>query len=68
MCIVMKDFSYITNSHPAYIENLYADYVKNPETVDPDIRKFFEGFDFAVNSGSVNANGSNGTSIPETGE
>ncbi|MGI8580654.1 MAG: 2-oxoglutarate dehydrogenase E1 component [Chitinophagaceae bacterium] len=63
----MKDFSYITNSHPAYIENLYADYVKNPETVDPDIRKFFEGFDFAVNSGRANANGSNGTSIPKTG-
>src|SRR5215207_9737550 len=39
----MKDFSYITNSHPAYIENLYADFVKNP-----DIRKFFEGFDFAL--------------------
>jgi 2-oxoglutarate dehydrogenase E1 component len=44
----MKDFSYITNSHPAYIENLYADFVKNPEAVDPDIRKFFEGFDFAL--------------------
>ncbi len=44
----MKDFSFITNSHPAYIENIYADFVKNPETVDPDLRKFFEGFDFAL--------------------
>ena len=48
----MKDFSYITNSHPAYIENLYADFVKNPESVDPDIRKFFEGFDFALSQGN----------------
>jgi 2-oxoglutarate dehydrogenase E1 component len=44
----MKDFSYITNSHPAYIENLYNDYVANPESVDQEMRKFFEGFDFAV--------------------
>jgi 2-oxoglutarate dehydrogenase E1 component len=48
----MKDFSYITNSHPAYIENLYADFAKNPESVDPDIRKFFEGFDFALSQGN----------------
>ena len=46
----MKDFSYITSSHPAYIENLYFDFKKNPESVDLDLRKFFEGFDFAVSS------------------
>lgn len=44
----MKDFSYITNSHPAYIENLYNDFIANPASVDPEMRKFFEGFDFAV--------------------
>ncbi len=51
----MKDFSYITNSHPAYIENLYTDFVKNPESVDPDLRKFFEGFDFALSNGNGKA-------------
>ena len=45
----MKDFSYITNSHPAYIESLYKDFVQNPESVDQEYRKFFEGFDFAIN-------------------
>lgn len=56
----MKDFSFITSSHPAYIENLYNDFVKNPESVDTDLRKFFEGFDFAVS----NANGKkNGTPV-----
>ena len=63
----MKDFSYITNQHPGYIENLYNDFKKDPETVDADIRKFFEGFDFAVNSGISNANGSNGATLTETG-
>src|SRR5689334_7652521 len=53
----MKDFSYITNSSPAFIENLYQDYVKNPQSVDPDLRKFFEGFDFAVSNGLGKTNG-----------
>ena len=44
----MKDFSYITNSSPAYIESLYQDFVKDPGSIDPEYRKFFEGFDFAV--------------------
>ena len=47
----MKDFQYITNAHPSYIENLYSDFVKNPEAVDADLKKFFEGFDFAVANG-----------------
>jgi 2-oxoglutarate dehydrogenase E1 component len=53
----MKDFSYITNASPEFIENLYQDYVKNPETVDPEYRKFFEGFDFAVSTIHPNGNG-----------
>lgn len=56
----MKDFSFITNSHPSYIEGLYQDYVKNPDTVDPEFRKFFEGFDFAVTQGKA-SNGVNGS-------
>ena len=66
----MKDFSYITNSHPAFIENLYHDYITNPESVDPDMKKFFEGFDFAVSSasngntnGNDSANGNGSTKI-----
>lgn len=47
----MKDFSYITSSHPAYLEGLYNDFIKDPASVDPDLKKFFEGFDFAVTTG-----------------
>jgi len=46
----MKDFTYITSSHPSYIEQLYKDFSESPENIDPDLRKFFEGFDFAMNS------------------
>lgn len=55
----MKDFSYVMGSHPSYIESLYSDYVKNPETVDAEWKKFFEGFDFAISNG-------NGKTAPAT--
>jgi len=56
----MKDFSYITNSSPAFIESLYQDFVKDPSQVDPELRKFFEGFDFAISNTRPGTNG-NGT-------
>ncbi len=53
----MKDFSYITSSHPQFIESLYQEFVSNPESIDPEMRKFFEGFDFAISAGKVSSNG-----------
>ncbi len=50
----MKDFQYITNAHPQYIESLYSDFLKDPSSVDPEMKKFFEGFDFAVSTGAAN--------------
>jgi 2-oxoglutarate dehydrogenase E1 component len=47
----MKDFSYITSASPAFIESLYQDFVRDPASVDPEYRKFFEGFDFAISHG-----------------
>jgi 2-oxoglutarate dehydrogenase E1 component len=71
----MKDFQYITNSSPAYIENLYNDFLKDPKSVDQEIRSFFEGFDFAIsnnNGGSVtvatpvaNGNGNGAAALPK---
>ncbi len=54
----MKDFSYVTGPSSEYIESLYRDFVADPATVDPEWKKFFEGFDFA----SGQANGSDATS------
>ena len=63
----MKDFQYITNSHPAYIESLYNEFVKDPATVDTEMRKFFEGFDFAVSNGvSSNLAGTSSSAAPVT--
>jgi 2-oxoglutarate dehydrogenase E1 component len=37
----MKDFSFVTNSHPGFVEELYKDFVNNPTSVDPELKKFF---------------------------
>ena len=55
----MEDFSFVTNAHPAYIESLYNDYLSNPHQVDPEYKKFFEGFDFAISKGQ----GVNGAAV-----
>ena len=47
----MRDIQFITSQHPSYIENIYNDFVKDPSSIDPDLKKFFEGFDFAVSTG-----------------
>jgi 2-oxoglutarate dehydrogenase E1 component len=57
----MKDFSYITNSSPVFIENLYNDFLKDPSSVDPELKKFFEGFDFAVNNQATNGHAKTAT-------
>ena len=62
----MKDFSFITSSHPAFIENLYQDFVKNPDSVDEELKKFFEGFDFAVSNHASNGNGTVTAVAPAT--
>ncbi len=56
----MKDFSYVMSSHPSYVDSLYDDYTKNPEAVDPEWKKFFEGVDFASKK---NGNGSSAVTL-----
>ena len=62
----MKDFSYITNSHPAYIEGLYQQFLTDANSIDPDLKKFFDGFDFAVQNNMPLVTTSSSSSIPAT--
>lgn len=43
----MDKFSYFSNAETQYIENLYQQYLNNPESVDISWRRFFEGFEFS---------------------
>lgn len=65
---LMKDFSYITNSSPAYIESLYKEFLDNPGGIDPEMKKFFEGFDFAISHASINGKPSEVTEVKETSD
>jgi 2-oxoglutarate dehydrogenase E1 component len=48
----MKDYSYVFNAHPAYIESMYKNYKQDPRSVDEGWRIFFDGFDFNLNGNS----------------
>ena len=55
----MKDYSYVYNAHPSYIEQMYKEYKKDPEAADAGWRTFFEGFEFAgFDEGSAAGDGS----------
>ncbi|HJW30028.1 MAG TPA: hypothetical protein VJ508_12390, partial [Saprospiraceae bacterium] len=45
----MKDYSHVFNAHPQYIDSLYQAYQKDPASVDPGWRVFFDGFEFGQN-------------------
>ncbi|MBL3654804.1 2-oxoglutarate dehydrogenase E1 component [Fulvivirga sediminis] len=43
----MDKYSYISNAHGHYLDELYEAYKKDPESVDGSWQKFFEGFEFS---------------------
>lgn len=53
----MDNYSYIANAHGEYIDQMYADYKKDPESVDITWQRFFEGFEFS----QVHAEGGSGS-------
>ncbi len=53
----MDKYSYISNAHGAYIDELYRKYQDNPESVDNSWQKFFEGFEFSLTKFGENGHG-----------
>ncbi len=48
----MDNYSYISNAHSAYIDELYQSYKKDPNSVDVSWQRFFEGFEFSSSAGA----------------
>ncbi len=44
----MDKYSYISNAHGSYIDELYKSYQSDPNSVDTTWQKFFEGFEFSL--------------------
>lgn len=53
----MDRFSFLNAAHTSYFAELYDRYLLNPDAVEPSWRAFFQGYDFAVESGSDSTNG-----------
>src|SRR5690554_2856024 len=53
----MDKYSYISNAHVAYIDELYRDFKQDPESIDPSWKSFFDGFDFALTKFGEEENG-----------
>jgi 2-oxoglutarate dehydrogenase E1 component len=48
-----QDYSYVSSSDNTYIDGLYTDYRRNPESVDSSWRQFFKGVEFALSQSQV---------------
>ena len=50
----MDRFSFLNAAHSGFIEDLYAKYLKNPDSVEPSWRAFFQGYDLANENYALN--------------
>ena len=46
----MDKYSFLNAAHTAYFADLYEQYLKNPDSVEPSWRAFFQGYDFGSES------------------
>lgn len=53
----MDKYSFLNAIHPAYLAELYDTYLNYPDRVEPSWRAFFQGFDFGMENGSLEALG-----------
>ena len=45
----MNDNTFLYNANPEYIDQLYKQYMQNPENVESSWQNFFKGYEFANN-------------------
>src|SRR5210317_391226 len=43
----MDRFSFLGSVHAGFIDDLYQEYIKNPDSIEPSWRAFFQGYDFS---------------------
>ena len=46
----MDKYSFLNAAHTSFFAELYDQYLKNPDSVEPSWRAFFQGFDFGSES------------------
>ena len=63
----MDKYSFLNAAHTAYFADLYDQYLKNPDSLEPSWRAFFQGYDFGSESYGMDGEIIEGvsTQIPE---
>ncbi|RZN82069.1 MAG: 2-oxoglutarate dehydrogenase E1 component [Winogradskyella sp.] len=63
----MDKYSFLNAAHTAYFADLYEQYLKNPDSVEPSWRAFFQGYDFGAETYGLEGEIVDGvsTQIPE---
>ncbi|VAV83102.1 2-oxoglutarate dehydrogenase E1 component, partial [hydrothermal vent metagenome] len=63
----MDKYSFLNAAHTAYFAELYDQYIKDPDAVEPSWRAFFQGYDFGTENFGANGEIVEGatTQIPE---
>jgi len=63
----MDKYSFLNAAHTSYFADLYDQYLKDPDLIEPSLRAFFQGYDFGKenfgSNGEVSKNSS--TQVPE---
>ena len=64
----MDKFSFLNAAHTSYFADLYDQYLKNPDSVEPSWRAFFQGYDFGSENYGLQGEIVEGvsTQMPET--
>ena len=55
----MDKFSFLNAAHSQLIEDLYQQYLKYPDSLEPSWKAFFQGFDFALENYGDEISGEN---------
>ncbi len=61
----MDRFSFLNTVHTEFIADLYEQYQKNPDTVEPSWKSFFQGYDLANSDYSLDGGESDDAEIPQ---
>lgn len=65
----MDKYSFLNAAHTSFFADLYDTYLKNPDSVEPSWRAFFQGFDFGMENGQdYNSDESTTTILTSTGD
>lgn len=64
----MDRFSFLNAVHSSFIEDLYQQYLKYPDSIEPSWKAFFQGFDFALEEYGLEENTENNQPTKSFGE